>query len=423
MKSSIIFPFAALCCLMLLSACGKVERKTVYPDYWFNQTTVIRNLDNDCLTNLGAVSEQLDHFGEYVVSGVQVSRRDEERYAEEVHGQIAQHMGGSILTSGKAHKRVQKIFERMKPFLPQGYTYHAYVLDANFVNAFCTGPRFYCTLPLVNLMTDDELAGIIGHELGHHTNGHIKQHIQSRRRFGAALSSLSSMVSVGLHQIDELESDCTSAYFCYEAGYDPKSINGAFAKFQRMHPEEYNWLFRLLSTHPPAAQRMACVDQYVDDCAKEALNHGIEVDIIPIFNLIWATYKTPISIIIGMLLLILGGIYWAYRHIKYQALVGGFFVLALFTSKVYNYYTTSINWVKKPGIMKHHFSNDNNRAFELKASPDMSAETIYTLRRNNNVKVLFAGNWDKINGHKGRWLLVTYYNNVNAWVWGYDVEI
>ncbi len=408
---------------LLFASCGKVEKQTVYPDYFFNQKTVIRNLDNDCLTNMGVISEQLDHLGEYAVGGVNVSRREEQQYAERVHSEIQQHMSGDIISSGEAYERVQRIFNRMRPFLPSGYEYKAYTLDVSFVNAFCSGPRFYCTLPLVQLMTDDELAGVMGHEFGHHTNGHIKQHIQSQKRFGSTFSSLINLTSTGLHQIDELESDCASAYFCYEAGYDPKSITGAFAKFQRMQPDNYSWLFRLFSSHPPAGQRIDCVNQYVDDCAKEARKHGITVDIIPVFNLVWATYKMPIISILGLLLVIIGSTYWSYRRFGRNALLGGVIALALLIWKNYDYYKTSINWVEKPGIIKHHFSNDNKRQFALKYAPDENAKTLYTLHRNNKVKVLFAGPWDTLNGHKGRWLMVKFYDNVNAWLWGYDVEL
>jgi predicted Zn-dependent protease len=152
--------------------------------------------------------------------------------------------------------------------------------DPEVINAFQTidrngRPVVILTLGLVSVLDNaDELAFVIGHEAAHHIARHIPEQrdraaegarifseIAAREGFDPAdverAAQLGAFVGARSYSREaELEADALGAVIAFRAGYDP--VTGA-RLFSRL-PEPST---RLLSTHPPNAQRMATVRRAV----------------------------------------------------------------------------------------------------------------------------------------------------------------
>jgi putative metalloprotease len=141
------------------------------------------------------------------------------------------------------------------------------------VNAFAMADgtiRFYSGL--MDMMTDDELRYVIGHEMGHVKAGHTKKRMQTALASSAAQKAASSsgtraagladsqlgdlMVSVvrAQHsQSNEREADDYALQFMSRRKYDRKACVTALEKLDKMSGGEASWL----STHPSPKERAA----------------------------------------------------------------------------------------------------------------------------------------------------------------------
>ena len=162
--------------------------------------------------------------------------------------------------------------------------YHFTVLDTPKINAFALpGGYIYVTRGIMAYMNSEaELAGVIGHEIGHVTARHgVRQHTK-----GTLLSILTQVVSgasgnayaddlVGLlgtvlirgyGRENELEADRLGAEYSARIGYDPRRMldvlqvlknqeefEKQLAKEQNRKPNVYHGLF---STHPKNDDRL-----------------------------------------------------------------------------------------------------------------------------------------------------------------------
>ncbi len=161
---------------------------------------------------------------------------------------------------------------------PKPFTFT--VLDNPAVNAFATPDAFIFVNRglLAYLRSEDELAGVIGHEIGHVLGKHGKNAKRNNfltqvGGFLAALATgtgaiwdltntLSATMQSGYGRENELEADEYGATFLAQAGYSPHSMIDAiqvlkdhelFIKQIRNQPSVYHGLF---STHPKNDKRL-----------------------------------------------------------------------------------------------------------------------------------------------------------------------
>jgi Zn-dependent protease with chaperone function len=148
------------------------------------------------------------------------------------------------------------------------------ILEWDIANAFVT-PDFkvYVTTGLLEMVeSDDELACVIGHELGHltakHMQGRAKQAMIwqglmglamafSRGRgtiMGSQLLGTLGLMRYGRKQ--ELESDRLGIGYARAAGYDPSGMIQFMKKMGEKDGKMDDPLTTFLSTHPPAPQRV-----------------------------------------------------------------------------------------------------------------------------------------------------------------------
>ena len=162
----------------------------------------------------------------------------------------------------------------------KGRDYTFTVLDNPAVNAFATEDAFiFVNRGLISFMrSEDELAGVIGHEIGHVIGRHGKERSRNRLlgEIGGWLGSLATGTSSvwdltntltatmqsSYGRANELEADEFGATFLAKIGYDPHAMIGAiqalkdhelFMKQVRNKPSVYHGLF---STHPNNDKRL-----------------------------------------------------------------------------------------------------------------------------------------------------------------------
>lgn len=193
--------------------------------------------------------------------------------------QMAQEMGG--LDPDEAVQRmVQQVGQRIvqqSEAHNTPYEYHFYALaDPQTVNAFALpgGPVFITRGLLSRLENEAQLAGVLGHEVGHVVGRHTAEHIarsqlaqgligavgvagsddaSGGQRAAQMAALVAQMVQLRYGRGDEIQSDTLGVRFLVEAGYDPRAMlevmrilgessggSGRAPEFMSTHPDPGN---------------------------------------------------------------------------------------------------------------------------------------------------------------------------------------
>ena len=187
---------------------------------------------------------------------------------------------------------VRTIGERLLAHTPDaGKEYHFTVLDSDQVNAFATGDAYIFVSRglLAFLQSEDELAAVVGHEIGHVVARHMRKRKiteltgKSIGLIGAIATGrgellrdvadpFTTILVSGYGREMELEADRLGGEYMARAGYDPQAIIASvwvlkdqqtFAKQVTKAPTSYHGLFR---SHPRNDKRL-----------HEAVNHAYSV--------------------------------------------------------------------------------------------------------------------------------------------------
>jgi len=156
--------------------------------------------------------------------------------------------------------------------------YHFNVIEEDELNAFTTpGGHIYINSGLIEKTTDDELACVIGHEIGHVAARHIAKKIQAQigydilvnialSKSGAAELRRASSIGFdlllrGYSREDELLADRLGAKYAYKAGYDPYAMISFLKQLKDSKKEKIG--FGFLRTHPYISQRIKMLDMEI----------------------------------------------------------------------------------------------------------------------------------------------------------------
>jgi predicted Zn-dependent protease len=177
---------------------------------------------------------------------------------------------------------VQEIGARILAQTPDaGKEYHFYVLDNDQVNAFATGDAYIFVSRglLAFLQSEDQLAAVIGHEIGHVVARHMRKRKitdltgKSLGFIGTLMTGrpelmydvsnpLTKLLVSGYGRDMELEADRLGGEYMARAGYNPESVIDSvwvlkdqqlFAKKVDQKPVTYHGLHR---THPRNDKRL-----------------------------------------------------------------------------------------------------------------------------------------------------------------------
>lgn len=207
-----------------------------------------------------------------------LSSAQEQALGEQQHPQILAAFGGEM-NDPQLNAYVERIFNRLMETDPTLPEMEIYVLDSPVINAMAVPGHVYVTRGLLALSNSEaELAGVIGHEIGHNEKRHIAKRV-SRSNL-AQLGTVAAAILTGdartaqtigqgaqlyllsFSRDQEYESDLVGTRLLAEAGYEPlgaarfldtlgnwTNLETQIAGVQQ--PPEY------LKTHPNSANRVA----------------------------------------------------------------------------------------------------------------------------------------------------------------------
>ena len=159
--------------------------------------------------------------------------------------EMAAQMGG-VSRNAQAVALVQRVGDglvRQSVAAKSPYRFSFHVLaDPKTVNAFALpgGPVFITEGLLRLLKTEGELAGVLGHEIGHVIARHSSEHLAKQQLTQGLLGALvvgsgdyttaqigqmvGSLINMKYGREDELEADALGIRIMVEAGYDPRGM-------------------------------------------------------------------------------------------------------------------------------------------------------------------------------------------------------
>ena len=211
-----------------------------------------------------------------------MSEAQETAAGRDADGQVRQEMG--IYDDPALVAYVQDIGRRLaahshRPTLE----WHFSIVDEAAVNAFALpGGYIYLTRGILAYLDDEaELAGVLGHEIGHVTARHAAQQytramggtlgllglglfVPAARPFGQIGEQALGVLFLKYGRDDELQADDLGARYAAQTGYDPGAVPEFLATLGRIEEASDsrgvpNWL----STHPQAVDRVTKIQQTV----------------------------------------------------------------------------------------------------------------------------------------------------------------
>lgn len=162
--------------------------------------------------------------------------------------------------------------------------------DEETVNAFALpgGPVFITKALFDRLETEGQLAGVLGHEIGHVVARHSAQRIAKanltegitgavvvasgdERTAGVALM-VGQMVNMKYGREDELQSDMLGVQFMVDAGYDPRAL---IAVMQILEETSGGSPPEFMSTHPNPGNRASRIEEAIRQLFPDGVPDGL----------------------------------------------------------------------------------------------------------------------------------------------------
>lgn len=198
---------------------------------------------------------------------------------------------GGVSNDSAMISRVQSIGKKLAPTTDNPKIYTFKVLNTDTINAFALpGGPVYVNKGLLNLINDNELAAVMGHELGHINARHSIESME--RNFGLGIvsnlvtsylhkskkldlsdkdleninkfnSAMSNFIQLGYSRDNEYESDAKGLNYAVAAGYNPYGMLTLMKKFQSMQTREPSKFEIFFSTHPATGDRIDKIEDII----------------------------------------------------------------------------------------------------------------------------------------------------------------
>ena len=202
----------------------------------------------------------------------------EVKIGEAVSAQVEQQY--KVVTDVDVNERVERILDRIVNVCDRkDIVFFIKILDEDIMNAVSLpGGYIYVFKGLIDHVdSDDQLAGVIAHEVGHITAKHSIKRLQAS--YAAMLAQILStqangnvaggvgfaLTSLFLEhsQQDELQADKLSVKYLRKAGYNPQGIVEFLGKLKEEQEKAPIQPYSYWRTHPHLPQRIAVVNQEV----------------------------------------------------------------------------------------------------------------------------------------------------------------
>lgn len=227
-----------------------------------------------------------------------MSEAQEIALGQQMDGEVRREMG--VYNDPALQQYVSDIGLRLarnsqRPTLPWHFT----VVDAPAVNAFALpGGYIYITRGILPFLNDEaQLAGVLGHEIGHVTARHSAQQytkatsagvgltllsifVPEARPFQSAAESALGVLFLKYGRDDELQADTLGVDYAAKSGWNPAGVAGMLTTLERLDEASGsrkgvpNWL----STHPAPADRVQRVQAAVQQAVAATPAGRLTVD-------------------------------------------------------------------------------------------------------------------------------------------------
>jgi predicted Zn-dependent protease len=223
-----------------------------------------------------------------------MSEAQEVELGKQMDAEVRRQMG--VYEDPELQRYVESVGMRLaraseRPSLP----WHFAVVDEPAVNAFALpGGYIYLTRGILPFLDNEaQLAGVLGHEVGHVTARHSAQQYTKATTAGIGVTLLSIFVpearplqnltetALGVLFLkygrdDELQADRLGVRYAGESGWDPSGVSGMLRTLARLDEATGsrkgvpNWL----STHPAPADRVEKVQAFIQESPRPVGTSG-----------------------------------------------------------------------------------------------------------------------------------------------------
>lgn len=203
-------------------------------------------------------------------SGITVSIEEEMKFGSDNHKKLIQ---GMQIVYGADAQRLDKILSKLVSNIdkPKGFKYIVYLVDSKEINAWTCGGRIYFTTAIYNFSkSDDEIAGILSHEIYHNELGHINKMLRvqklSNETFGGELGGIAATIDQILRspfgKKDEAFSDFKGADLSIVSGFNACEIVNLWDRMAS-NSKSNSTFDEFLSSHPFPSKRRDCLRNHI----------------------------------------------------------------------------------------------------------------------------------------------------------------
>ena len=194
------------------------------------------------------------------------------------HGGLHQNNQYQTLVDNVGNKLVNNSIAKETPYK---YEFHL-LADSNTINAFALpGGQVFITYALFSkLKNEDQLAGVLGHEIGHILGRHSAERIAESEYWqglitaGSVGADMGGLINgIGQNTLltngrdDELESDNLGVLFMIKARYNPEEMIGVMKILKAAAGP--NRVPEFQSTHPDPDNRIEKIKEAIDKYKKQ----------------------------------------------------------------------------------------------------------------------------------------------------------
>ena len=221
-----------------------------------------------------------------------ITVKEEEEMSSQMMAMIYKHL--DIIDDPVIVPYVNKIGQRLLATLPpQPFKYHFHVINQDVYNAFATpaGHIFVYTGLLNAMREEEELAGIMGHEIAHVYCRHISQKIERSKKISmATLAGVAAGVLMGLggageaagavtmgsvaagqtaelaySRENEMQADQLGVEFLTQANYSASGLLEILKKIRGKTWFGSNQIPTYLMTHPAVEERISFLSSWLEN--------------------------------------------------------------------------------------------------------------------------------------------------------------
>lgn len=226
-----------------------------------------------------------------------ISPEEEITMGNEAYQQVLSE--ATVSTDAKDNARLQKVCSRLIATvgndIPNAeWEFKIFISDE--INAFALpGGKVVIYSSLFNMLNDDELAYVLGHEIAHVTCRHGSERVSQQLALQVGAAAIAAALQKGSPQNtnillaayglgtqvgialpfsrkQELEADKFGSYYSARSGYDPRAGITTLQKFQQMS-EGRAEIPEFLRTHPLDKNRIAALETEMPNLLAEYETH------------------------------------------------------------------------------------------------------------------------------------------------------